>query len=83
MQLDVLQCVFDDCNVQLNVLRCVFDDDLAQPLCFAMVILRKFNTSHLKRTNMIRPRLAMESLQKKITKHICFIIENGLCQAGA
>ena len=83
LQLDVLQCVFDDCNVQLNVLRCVFDDDLAQPLCFAMVILRKFNTSHLKRTNMIRPRLAVESLQKKITKHMCFIIESGLCQAGA
>ena len=83
LRFDVLRYVFEDCNVQLDVLRCVFDDDLAQPLCFAMVILRKCNTSHLKRTNMNRPRLAVESLQKKITKHMCFIIESGLCQAGA
>ena len=67
LQLDVLRCVFDDCNVQLNVLRCVFDDDLAQPLCFAKVIFRKRNTPHLKRMNINRPRLAVRSLQKKIT----------------
>ena len=74
----VLRCVFDDCNLQLDVLRCVFDDDLAQPLCFAMVIFRKCNTSHAKRTNMNRPRLAVDNLQKKITKHMCFIIKSGV-----
>ena len=78
LQLDVVRCVFDDCNVQLDVLRCVFDDDLAQPLCFAMVIFRKCSTSHLKRMNMNRSRLAVMSLQKKRTKHVCFIIESGL-----
>ena len=72
LQLDVLRCVFDDCNLQLDVLHCVFDDDLAQPLCFAMVIFRTCNTSHTKRTNMNRPRLAVDNLQKK-SQNICVL----------